>query len=186
MRPRRTDPGRRDRLIDVTLEVVAEVGVAGVSHRRVAARADVPLGSMTYHFAGMDELLHEAFTRFADRSAERFAEFLGAARDRDEAVAAVVDLVHELSDPRTDGERVVMYELYTLAARDPRYRAITTAWMARSRQELARHFDPQVTRRLDALIEGLSLHRALDDDPFDRALTEDAVRALVGAPGRTA
>ncbi|MFC8190177.1 TetR/AcrR family transcriptional regulator [Cellulomonas sp. NPDC057328] len=180
MRARRTDPGRRDRILDVTLDLVAEVGVAGVSHRRIAARADVPLGSMTYHFEGMDDLLHEAFTRFADRSGERFAQRLGAAHDRAEALTAVVDLVHELSDPRTNAERVVMYELYTLAARDPRYRAITTAWMARSRRELGRHFAPDVTRRLDALVEGLSLHRALDEDPFDRALTEDAVRRLVG------
>ena len=61
---RRNDPGRRDRIIDACLDVIAEVGVAGTSHRRVADAAGVPLGSMTYHFTGMNELLHEAFTRF--------------------------------------------------------------------------------------------------------------------------
>lgn len=180
MRPRRTDPGRRDRIIDVALELIAEVGVAGVSHRRIADRADVPLGSMTYHFAGMDEVLREAFTRFADRVASTFEAHLSAATDREEAVAAVVDLIHELSDRAGGRDQVLTYELYTLAARDARYRAITTAWMARSRSELERHFEPTVTRELDALIEGLSLHRALDDDPFDRALTEAAVRKVVG------
>jgi len=46
-RRRRKDPGRRDRIIDACLEVIAEHGVAGTSHRRVAAAAGVPLGSMT-------------------------------------------------------------------------------------------------------------------------------------------
>lgn len=179
MRPRRTDPGRRDRLVDVTIDLVAEVGVPGISHRRIAERADVPLGSMTYHFAGMDELLHEAFSRFAERIAASFEARLAAARDADEALAAVVDLVHELSDPASNRDQVVTYELYTLAARDPRYRAITTSWMARSRRELERHFDPRVTRQLDALIEGLALHRALDEAPFDRDLTRDALRKIV-------
>jgi DNA-binding transcriptional regulator YbjK len=182
MRPRRTDPGRRDRIVDTAIELVAEVGVAGVSHRRIADRADVPLGSMTYHFAGMDELLHEAFTRFAEGVAARFEAVLGAAATPEEAVTAVIDLVHDLSRPDGDPERVVTYELYTLAARDPRYRAITTAWMRRSRVELERHFAPDVARELDALIEGLALHRSLDEAPGDRAATEAAVRKVVALP----
>lgn len=180
MRTRRTDPGRRDRIVATTVALVAEVGVAGVSHRRIAERADVPLGSMTYHFAGMDELLHEAFTRFAESVAARFEAVLGAATTPDQAVTAVVDLVHDLSRPDGDPERVVTYELYTLAARDPRYRVITTAWMRRSRAALERHFAPDVAREVDALIEGLALHRALDEQPGDRAATEAAVRKVVG------
>lgn len=182
MRARRTDPDRRDRLVGVTLELIAEAGVSGVSHRKIAAAADVPLGSMTYHFTGMDELLHEAFTRFAEHIAGSFQARLSAAENPQEAVEAVVDLVHELSEPGSHRDRVLAYELYTLAAREPRYRAITTSWMRRSRQELQRHFDPWTTRQLDALIEGLALHRALDDDPSDRSLTEEAVRRIV-TPG---
>ena len=71
-RPRRSDPDRRARILTSALDVVAEVGVAGVSHRRVATAADIPLGSMTYLFIGMDALLEEAFTAFADSVATRF------------------------------------------------------------------------------------------------------------------
>ena len=45
-----------------TLDVIAEHGVAGASHRAIARAADVPLGSITYHFATLDELLAAAFT----------------------------------------------------------------------------------------------------------------------------
>ncbi|MFI1538146.1 TetR/AcrR family transcriptional regulator [Streptomyces anandii] len=176
------DPQRRERILAATLDHIAEEGVAGVSHRRIAARAGVPLGSMTYHFGGMDELLHEAFTRFADRIVAVFDEHLSRAETREGAREAVTDLVHTLSDgPRRD--LILAQELYTLAARRPEYRQLTRARMRRSRELLERHFDPATARRLDALVEGLTLHRALDDEaPHDRALTHQAVtRITTGA-----
>ena len=158
-------PGRRDRLIDAALTVIAERGVAGTTHREIARTADVPLGSMTYHFASLDEVLAEAFTRHADSVARVFDERLSAARDREAAVEAVITLVSDdLLGSRHD--LVLTVELYVAAARDPALRAVTQAWMARSRQALERHFDPTTARELDALIEGLVLHSALSTDPM--------------------
>jgi len=174
MAARRHDPQRRDRIIDAALDVIAAEGVAGTSHRRVAAAADVPLGSMTYHFSGMAELLHAAFTRFATSVSDRFEERLAAAPDRDAARGAVVQLV--TSDVfGTQRDLVLTTELYTLAAREPRYRDITDAWMARSRHALERHFDPRTAVGLGALIEGLTIHRALRTSPLD----DDVVRTAV-------
>ncbi|GAA1723789.1 TetR family transcriptional regulator [Isoptericola hypogeus] len=160
-RARRTDPERRDRIIDACLDVIVTAGVSGTSHRRVARAADVPLGSMTYHFTGMDELLREAFARYARTVGDRFEQRLTAARDAHEAKQAVVAII--TSDVATTTRDVVLtHELYTLAAREPAFRDITNAWMARSRRELERHFDPTTARLVDALIEGLTIHRALD------------------------
>ena len=47
MRQRRSEPGRRDRLLQVALEVIIARGVAGATYRLIAEAADVPLGSMT-------------------------------------------------------------------------------------------------------------------------------------------
>lgn len=166
---RRNDPDRRDRIIDACLEVISRSGVTGTSHRKVAAQASVPLGAMTYYFDGMDDLLQAAFTRFATSISDRFERRMAGASDADsarEAVAAII-LDDVFGDDR---ELVLSHELYTLAARDPAYRSITTEWMGRSRAALERHFDPETARLLDALIEGLSIHRALDSrtrDPRD-------------------
>jgi TetR/AcrR family transcriptional regulator, regulator of biofilm formation and stress response len=174
---RRYDPDRRDRIIDACLDVVAEVGVAGTSHRRVAAAADVPLGSMTYHFAGMDELLHEAFTRYARTVADRFERRLEQAHDLEAAQQAVVDLI--TSDTLADQRDLVLtQELYTLAAREPRFRVLTNAWMTSSRAALERHFDPMTARLLDALIEGMTLHQALATEPHDPCAVHDAVARI--------
>ncbi len=172
-----TDPQRRERIITATLDLIADEGIASASHRRIAARAGVPLGSMTYHFTGLEHLLQEAFTRFAERIVAVFDAHLAAPTDREQAAEAVTDLVHALSE---DDQRdlVLTQELYTLAARQPGYRELTHEWMRRSRSHLERHFDPETARQLDALIEGLALHRALSRDPHDRALTREAVTRI--------
>lgn len=177
---RRHDPDRRDRIIDSCLDVIAERGVDGTSHRRVAAAADVPLGSMSYHFAGMDELLREAFRRFVSEVASTFERRLSAASSREEAREAVVSLITEAVFG-TQRDLVLTHELYTLAARDERYRELTSEWMSRSRAELERHFDPLTARMLDAMLEGLTIHRALDVVAHDPDVAREAVQRIAGA-----
>ena len=173
-RARRHDPNRRDRLIDAALTVITDRGVAGTTHREIARAADVPLGSMTYHFAGLDEILVEAFTRYADGVARVFDKRLAAATDRDAASEAVITLVcDDLFGSQND--LVLTVELYVAAARNPALRTVTQAWMQRSRQALQRHFDPTTARELDALIEGLTLHSALSTDPMNAAQVRHAI-----------
>ncbi|GAA1108242.1 TetR/AcrR family transcriptional regulator [Nocardiopsis composta] len=156
-RRRRHDPGRRE---------------------RIAAAAGVPLGSMTYHFSGMDELLHEAFTLFSRSVMERFEQRMASAADRGEAARAVVAIATD-DVFATRRDLVLTHELYALAARDPAYRDLANAWMSGGRAALERHFDPTVARLLDALIEGLTIHRALDTEPQDPAPVRAAVDRLV-------
>lgn len=166
-RTRRHDPGRRDRLVTTALDVIAEHGIAGASHRAIARAADVPLGSLTYHFASLDELLTAAFTHHVDTVAPRFDERMRAAGTPEEVLEYLVDhLTGDLLDSARD--LVLMVELYVAAARNPALRAVTQDWMARSRRSLERHFDPVTARELDALVEGLVLHSALSTDPMDR------------------
>ncbi|MFF8594789.1 TetR/AcrR family transcriptional regulator [Streptomyces sp. NPDC015220] len=179
------DPRRRERIIDATLDLIADEGLAAVSHRRIAARAGVPLGSMTYHFDGIDQLLREAFGRFTDHIVAVFDAHLAGAADPGEARAAVADLVHGLSEG-AQRDLVLTQELYTLAARRPVYRELTREWMRRSRTHLEKHFDPDTARQLDALIEGLTLHRALTSEPHDRALTLEAVARITAGGDRPA
>ncbi|NKX50974.1 TetR family transcriptional regulator, partial [Arthrobacter deserti] len=159
-RQRRYDPDRRERLIDVALDVIAEHGVAGTTHRKVARAADVPLGSIGYHFDGIDGLLAAAFAKLADATADGFEAALSAAEHPAAAREAVVGLITGdlLGDRRN---ALLTYELYTAAARRPGLRSVTDAWMARSRAALDRHFDPATAAMLVALIEGLSIHRTL-------------------------
>lgn len=176
-RERRTDPDRRDRIIDACLEVIAEHGVAGASHRRVAASADVPLGSMTYHFAGMDDLLHEAFGRFADEQAHSLETLLEGASSAEAVLAAFADWTE--ANGQAGGRSLVLtHELYTLAARRPEFRDLTTRWMTRTRAALAPWFDERTAVLLDAMSEGLTIHRALHTSPEESAQARAAFQRL--------
>ncbi len=173
-RPRRHDPGRRERRVATALDVIADVGVAGATHRAIARAADVPLGSLTYHFASLDELHAAAFTRHVDDVAPRFDERMRAAAGVAQALEALVGhLTGDLLG--SDRDLVLAVELYVAAARRPALRAVTQDWMQRSRRSLERHFDPATARELDALAEGLVLHSALSTDPMDR----DQIRAAI-------
>ncbi|TQN42744.1 TetR family transcriptional regulator [Blastococcus colisei] len=176
-RARRHDPGRRDRLVDTTLDVIARHGVAGATHRAIAHAADVPLGSITYHFATLEELLTAAFTRHVDTVAPRFDERMRAAENHDAVLDYLTDhLTGDLLGSARD--LVLTVELYVAAARNPALRAVTQDWMARSRRSLERHFDPVTARELDALVEGLVLHSALSTDPMHRDQIRHALARL--------
>lgn len=177
-RPRRRfEPDRRDRIIEVALDVIAEHGVAGTTHRRVAAAADVPLGSMTYHFDGLDDLLSAAFRRLAASVAEVFRKRLDEARSADDARAAVVDLIcgGMWASPRN---MILTYELYAYAARHPRLRPVWFGWMAESRAALERYFTPESARALDVVIEGVTIHNFAEPGLIPRTEVEAIVRKL--------
>lgn len=60
-----TDKGRarRSSIVAAAADLLTDGGPPAVTHRAVAARAGVPLGSTTYYFAGRDELLAAAIER---------------------------------------------------------------------------------------------------------------------------
>lgn len=176
---RRADPDRRQRIIGAALEVIATHGVSGATHRRIAAAANVPLGSMTYHFEGMEDLLTAAFTQLAQVSSARFHAVLDAATTREEARAAVVAII--VGDVwATPSTLLLSYELYAFAARNPALTAVMQGWMDSSREALGRHFDPLTARALDAMVEGIGIHNSIDRAPLDRAQVEAIVARLAG------
>ena len=161
--------------------MLASHGVAGATHRLIAAAADVPLGSLTYHFDSLDDLRAQAFTRLSERVTASYEAHFTDVSSPEDLVAALVDLVHGAVGADAD-EWAVTYELYLAALRDPALRTVTERWMRASRSVLERFVDPDTARALDALVEGLVMHRMLSTDPSPRTQTRTAVtRILAGA-----
>lgn len=177
-RVRRYDPGRKERILDAALEVIAEHGVAGTTHRLIAATAGVPLGSLTYHFTGLEELRAQAFARLATRVSAAYAAHFEDVHSTSELIEALTDLVHDAAGADA-AEWAATYELYLAALRDPELRTVTEAWMRTSRRVLERFVDVDTARAVDALIEGLIMHRMLSTAPAAREHTRAAfARAL--------
>ena len=173
---------RRDLLIDSTLAVIAEHGVAGTTHRRVAAAAGVPLGSTTYYFADLHDLLGTAFGRFADHISERFEARLALARTAAEAIDQITDfLLYDFDDPQ---DLALSYELYAYAIRRPPIGDLVEAWFARSQQALARYFDPTTARLVDTFVEGLFTYRGLAREFSDGPEIRRGLERLTGVASR--
>lgn len=176
--PRRTfEPGRRDRLIDVALGVIAERGIAGASHRAVAEAAKVPLGATTYYFNTLEDMHEQAFRLHAERFLENFRSRLGPVTARDQFVGVVVDLVMEQLLNKAD--LVPTIELYALAVRKPAFRAIADEWVQTMCNLLAMHTDAESARAINALTEGIVLHGTLSETTFTRHQVYAEVDRLV-------
>ncbi|MET8557155.1 TetR family transcriptional regulator [Streptomyces sp. NPDC004959] len=179
-RPRRHDPARRTRLLDATLDVLVSDGAAGLTHRKVAARADVPLGSVTYHFASLAELQAAAFARYVALRTEEFAAAFAEVPDRAGLLDVLVAQVREVTERRRSA--VLGFELHLAALRDPGLRSLTEEWTAASRTVLARLTGPATANRVDALLEGLILRALLATAPEPEEETRAALSALLDPP----
>ena len=174
------DPGRRDRILEAALTVIADRGVAGTSHRRIAAQAQVPLGSLTYYFESLDDLLHGAFDRLSHQMSLDYQQALSGAESTEQAEQAVVELI---CGPVYADERqlTLIFELYAYGNQHPRTGQVAGQWLQRSRESLMAQFSEPVARTLDALIEAWPMHQRFEGVPLDRALVAQMVHAVVAA-----
>ena len=177
--PRRVanDPLRKERILDAALSVIAAHGVHRTTHRRIAEAAGVPLGSLTYHFDGLDAILEQAFLRLGESMSELYGIALQGAPDRAAAVDAVTDLICG-GEYATSRELTLIHEMYAHANHNEAVAEIGRQWMARSRASLALHFPERACRAIDALIEGWTIHQALESKPLDRTLVHDTITAV--------
>ncbi|MFE9700808.1 TetR/AcrR family transcriptional regulator [Streptomyces sp. NPDC006270] len=195
---RRYDPERRTRIIDAALRVIAARGMAGLSHRTVAAEADVPLGSTTYHFGSLDELLVAALRRCNEHFVQelRGSAVLAGPEAGGGAEAAAGDAVSVgLADELTRllgrwfaGERGAIeleYELYLAALRRPVLRPVAAEWTEEAVTLLSRRTDPETARALVALMDGVCLQVLLTGGAFDAPCTREMLSRIIDGGART-
>lgn len=208
MATRRHDPERRRRIIDAAIRIVELKGISALSHRTVAAEAGVPLGSTTYHFAGLDDLLVAALEevcsgpnsaiRHWEKALSEAAEATGVAEAAEAAEAAgaaeptapegprrpLADVLTGLLEQYAHGDsgRIRLeYELYLAALRRPALQPVAAASLDGMADVLARHTgDAATARALVALIDGLLLQLLLADRPFDRTAVRSALARVTG------
>ncbi|BBH68745.1 TetR family transcriptional regulator [Actinoplanes sp. OR16] len=178
-RARRHDPDRKDRIVDAAIRVIGKHGVAGTTHRLIAAEADVPLGSLTYHFSGLDDLRAQAFEKHAERMSEIYAAHFDGVENEEQLVDALTRLIQGDAGAGED-DWAVAYELYLAALRDPALREVTDSWMRTSRSVLEQFVDPVTARGVDALIEGLVMHKTLATTPVPVDEIRSIVRRVLG------
>ncbi|MFE9766320.1 TetR/AcrR family transcriptional regulator [Streptomyces sp. NPDC005808] len=175
---RRYDPERRQRIIDAAIRVVGDKGLAGLSHRSVAAEADVPLGSTTYHFRTLDELMVAALRQANEGFAKVVAARGGLEDTRADLAGELAALMGEwLGGDRTGVE--LEYELYLAALRRPALRPVAAEWAEDLAERLARRTDPVTARALVAVLDGICLQVLLTGAEYDEAYAREVLGRVI-------
>ncbi|MEU8755617.1 TetR/AcrR family transcriptional regulator [Streptomyces chartreusis] len=175
---RRYDPERQQRIIDAAIRVVGEKGIAGLSHRTVAAEADVPLGSTTYHFKTLDDLLVAALRQANEGFAKVIASRGGLQDPETDLAAELAGWMGEwLAGDRTGVE--LEYELYLAALRRPALRPVAAEWAQDLADRLSHRTDPVTARALVALMDGICLQVLLTEAPYDEEYARDVLRRMI-------
>jgi DNA-binding transcriptional regulator YbjK len=155
---------RRRELCDAAIEVLAEDGGKGLTHRKVEQRASLPGGTTSSYFPTRSALLRGVAERVAELDAAEFGE---VARDTFEPDGPVSTLS-------------LLAELTMRAASGP---ALSRS---RARYELALHAkrDPVLQTSFDQMISGFgalsqeAVAHVQDDRPRDQALIEEQAYAV--------
>ncbi|TDZ76895.1 transcriptional regulator BetI [Mycobacteroides salmoniphilum] len=192
MRPpthRAAGKARRSAVLEAAVEVIAEKGVSGATHRAIAKKAKVPLSTTSYFFASIDELITEAMrtaaTQLSATLEQARADIAAAGLSADEVIDQYVDLL--IGIPATF--RAAEFEIYVQCGHNPQLQATARNMIASFEQaahELLRELgapNPDIgARSLVALADGFALQRfAWPRGDDDRRQLAAGVRALLTA-----
>jgi DNA-binding transcriptional regulator YbjK len=181
---------RRDALLRAAVEIVAERGVGGATHRAIAERAGVPSSTTTYFFSSIDELVVEALSLFATERVEALVAIENALADGrridiDRLAAGAADAL--VAVPAS--EIIAQFEGYLEAARRPELRgsiaAVIEAFRALAERALAAAGAAEPARGAHALValsDGFALQRlGRGPDPADAEILRDSLMTLFRA-----
>lgn len=173
---RRVDPVRRERMIADGLDVVYEGGIQALTFRAVARRADVPLGSTTYHFADNVDLLREVLRLARERTRDDLDAALESMIPGVDLAVAIARLVERLSGERR-AAMTMEHELFLSVLAHTELRDESRQWSLDSLATFARYTDEVTARTLAVFFDGICLHAVL----FDEAYAADEVLPLIRA-----
>lgn len=178
---------RKQALLNATVDLMAERGLEGLSHRAVAAHAGVPASTPGYFFASIDELVGAAVTQVAEDLLaavdQLVAELESGELDREEFARS---LIGQLIRTRRQ-EVVVQFEAYLAIGRRPELREPVERILAGFEAATATGLGAfgvahptAVASRFVAVIDGFALHRiTCSRGTDDEAALMDTLQRLI-------
>lgn len=182
LRRKRDPEARRAAIVTAAAELITEVGVDAITHRMVAARAQVPLGATTQYFATLDDLREAALAMMVshiETEMQRTREALAETGATSAALAALVS--RALVDARAvRADRAVV----TAAVHDPKLRALALTWTQEVVGLLAPEHGTERATSAAVFLDGVLWHAQINDDPLPHHIIESALAGILGDTDR--
>ncbi len=172
----RHDPaGRRRQIVHAAAALIPEVGLAKLTHRRVAERAGVSLGATTRYFANLDELRLAALTEMS----EVLEHDLATTRARFEGEGVSPEtLTDDICEFLSEHELVrISIELVVAANADPTLRPLANLWSEGIVELLTPSLGAAVARGIVLIMDGATLHASINESP----LSHEELRKIFAA-----
>ncbi len=183
---------RRARIIETTIDTLAELGYVGATLARIAAREGISPGLILHYFGDKDGLLEAVFRVLAQRVGRNVAARLATARSPRERVMAVIDanLAPEEFERRTG---IVWLAFWGQVVHAPRLGRVQRVYQRRMLSNLRHALLPvlgaeaaaPLAKMIAAMIDGVWLRAALSgwaeaDGEAARRLVRDFVDRHLG------
>jgi DNA-binding transcriptional regulator YbjK len=115
------NPERRTQILDTAIDILADTGIGGVTHRQVDQRADLPAGTTSNYFRTRLALLEAVTAHVADMHWERVAvlqSLVGQPQSREGVKALMTRMI---TDPVEQSQRrnIARWELFLEGTRRP-------------------------------------------------------------------
>ncbi|WP_405799529.1 TetR/AcrR family transcriptional regulator [Streptomyces sp. NBC_01506] len=176
---------RREELLEAAVEVLAEQGVAGLTHRAVTERAGCPYTSVSYFFGTIDQLAVAA-VQFIAGNLDTHMETL--AQRFETGGVSPADVAAEFSTLLTrysQALELARYEVLLHAVRNPEQSDALSGIVRRMEHvaevalRAAGARRPEAgARAFAALAEGLNLHHLVSPRPDDVEAAQKAFHAM--------
>ena len=164
-------------LVEAALQIIRESGVKSVTHRKVCSYAGVALGSSTYHYENLDNLILDAFAHYVERVSVRYEKQFEGATSDDDLIEAILTLVNAMT---TDmGNAILEWELLAEAGRQDAYRELGHKWSSRARGAVERYVSPKVAHMLETIWDGSTVHRVLNGTELDDVGLRELLRTTI-------
>ncbi|CUR56717.1 conserved hypothetical protein [metagenome] len=184
-RARRDPEGRRRMIEEAAADLLLETGGGAITHRQVASRAGVALGSTTHYFATLDELRDAALKLLTQRFDGDLAGFEELLQREGATPAVLAASMHEFNSDSDRVRRAVA--LYAAAAQNAdaqnaAARSIATYWSNGFTEILARHTGQERARLVSVFSDGVMMHTSMQDEPLSLEVLVRAISAILGPP----
>lgn len=177
VRSKRDPQGRRRAIAQAAAELLLFEGPKSVTHRSVAKKAQVPLGSTTQYFSSINELKragYDVISRGVERGYDELIAQSEKAKNDSEALAVCIyDYVTNIEEVRAD------MVLSAAAIKDEELRALLERNNERYEASLKQYMSDNQAKMISAFTNGLMLETGIFAHQFSEEFIVQAVETIL-------
>ena len=177
VRSKRDPQGRRRAIAQAPAELLLFEGPKSVTHRSVAKKAQVPLGSTTQYFSSINELKragYDVISRGVERGYDELIAQSEKAKNDSEALAVCIyDYVTNIEEVRAD------MVLSAAAIKDEELRALLERNNERYEASLKQYMSDNQAKMISVFTNGLMLETGIFAHQFSEEFIVQAVETIL-------